>query len=273
LQASEVVIIKGTRDGLLFIVDDDVAFAEVLTDLVGRINAQPNFFKGASITLNMGRRVFDAPEFDVLYRMLTRNGMKVAGVVSLSAQSRMVADNAGVASRPPSFAAGDVGPSLGLKGRGGNKVAGPWSSGSTGAYSTGGLAWPEGADPSGGWEGVAETSVGLFLRCSMRPGQSVRYGGDVCIMGDVETGAEVVAEGDVIIWGALRGVVHAGVGGDDEAVVCALRMNPTQLGIAGIMARFPTMDTGYLVDTQPPEMARLEAGRIVVEAWRPEGEV
>ena len=82
-------------------------------------------------------------------------------------------------------------------------------------------------------EGVAETSIGLFLRCSMRPGQSIRYGGDVCIMGDVETGAEVVAEGDVIIWGALRGVVHAGVGGDDEAVVCALRMNPTQLGIGG----------------------------------------
>ena len=38
------------------------------------------------------------------------------------------------------------------------------------------------------------------------------------------------------------------------------------------MARFPTTDTGYLADTQPPEMARLEAGRRVVEAWRPEGE-
>jgi septum site-determining protein MinC len=272
LQASESVIIKGTREGLLFIVDDDVAFAQVLTDLVGRINSQPNFFKGASITLNMGRRVFDAPEFDVLYRMLTRNGMKVAGVVSLSAQSRMIAENAGVAARPPSFAAGDSGASLGLKGRGATSSPGPWSSNSAGAFSTGGLAWPEGADPAGGWDGVAEAGVGLFLRCSLRPGQSVRYGGDVCIMGDVETGAEVVAEGDVVIWGTLRGVVHAGVGGDDEAVVCALRMNPTQLGIAGILARFPSTDTGYLADTQPPEMARLEGGRIAVEAWRPERE-
>ncbi len=270
MQVSEPVIIKGVRDGLLLIIDDDVPFAQVLTDLVARIKAQPSFFQGATVTLNMGRRVFDAPEFDILYRMLTRSGMKVASVVSQSAQSRMVVENFGVGrmvvenfgvgSRPPSYSAGDsvVGP--GLKGRGSQP----------GALSPGGLAWPEGADPAQGWEDVVEAGVGLFLRCSLRPGQSVRYGGDVCIMGDVETGAEVVAEGDVIVWGTLKGIAHAGVGGDDEAVVCALRMNPTQLGIAGILARFPTTTTGYLYDTQPPEMARLDGGRIVVEAWRPE---
>ncbi|MGA7729954.1 MAG: septum site-determining protein MinC [Chloroflexia bacterium] len=268
MQVSEPVIIKGVRDGLLIIIDDDVPFAQILADLVGRIKAQPTFFKGATVTLNMGRRVFDAPEFDVLYRMLTRNGMKVASVVSQSVQSRMVVEGFGVGSRPPSYAAGDAAVSLGLKGRG--SAAGAWDTGGTGAVSTGGLAWPEGADPAQGWDGVVEAGVGLFLRCTVRPGQSVRYGGDVCIMGDVETGAEVVAEGDVVVWGQLKGIAHAGVGGDDEAVVCALKMNPTQLGIAGIMARFPTTNTGYLFDTQPPEIARLDGGRIVLEAWRSE---
>jgi septum site-determining protein MinC len=248
LQATEAVIIKGVREGLLLIVDDDVPFAQVLTELVTRINAQPNFFKGAAVTLNMGRRVFDAPEFDVLYRMLTRNGMKVQMVVSTSAQGRMVAESFGVGARPPSFAAGDAGASLGLKGRG------SWAS-----------------TPSVASEvTMAEAGTGLFLRCSLRPGQSVSYGGDVCILGDVEVGAEVVAEGDVIVWGHLRGIVHAGVGGDDEAVVCALRMNPTQLGIAGVTSRFPSTDTGYLLEVQPPELARIENGRIVVEAWRSE---
>jgi septum site-determining protein MinC len=245
LQATEAVIIKGVREGLLLIVDDDVPFAQVLTELISRINAQPNFFKGAAVILNMGRRVFDAPEFDVLYRMLTRNGMKVQTVVSLSAQSRMVAETAGVTARPPSFAAGDAGSSLGLRGRG------SWAS-----------------TPSAAPDTAAEAGTGLFLRCSLNPGQSVSYGGDVCIMGDVEIGAEVVAEGDVIVWGHLRGIVHAGMAGDDEAVVCALRMNPTQLGIAGVTSRFPATDTGYLMEVQPPELARLENGRIVVEAWR-----
>jgi septum site-determining protein MinC len=135
--------------------------------------------------------------------------------------------------------------SLGLKGRGS------------------GLAWVE-----PGVDGIEEAAPGLFLRCNLKPGQSVRYGGDVCILGDVDAGAEVVAEGDVVVWGRLRGLVHAGVGGDDEAVVCALYLNPTQLGIAGILTRFPVNnDTGYLVASHPPELARLEAGKIVVEAW------
>jgi septum site-determining protein MinC len=71
------------------------------------------------------------------------------------------------------------------------------------------------------------------------------------------------------VWGNLRGLVHAGISGDDEAVVCALHLNPTQLGIAGILTRFPVNnDTGYLIAPHPPELARLEAGKIVVEAWR-----
>jgi septum site-determining protein MinC len=172
----------------------------------------------------------------------------VQAVVSLSAQSRMVAENHGVASRPPSFAAGDAGASLGLKGRGS------------------GLTWMEPGD-----QGMEEAAPGLFLRCNLKPGQSVRYGGDVCILGDVEVGAEVVAEGDVVVWGNLRGLVHAGIGGDDEAVICALHLDPTQLGIAGILTRFPANnDTGYLEAPHPPELARLESGKIVVEAWRSE---
>lgn len=242
---SDAVIIKGVREGLLLILDDDVPFSQILTELVERINAQPGFFRGSGVTLNTGRRIIDAPDFDVLYRMLTRNGMRVQAVVSLSAQTRMVAENQGVTSRPPSFAAGDAGVSLGLKGRGS------------------GLAWVE-----PGVDDIEEAAPGLFLRCSLKPGQSVRYGGDVCILGDVDAGAEVVAEGDVVVWGKLRGLVHAGVGGDDEAVVCALYLNPTQLGIAGILSRFPVNnDTGYLVAPHPPELARLDGGKIVVEAW------
>lgn len=237
------VIIKGVRDGLLLIVDDDVPFAHILTELSARIAAQPTFFKGAAVTINIGRRIIEGSEFDVLYKMFTRNGMRVQTVVSLSAQSRMVAENYGVTSRPPSFAAGDAGASLGLKSRGS------------------GLALPNEAV-----EG-SEVGTGLFLRCTLRHGQSVRYAGDVCVLGDVEIGAEIIAEGDIVVWGSLRGVVHAGVGGDDEAVVCALQMCPTQIGIAGLVSRFPSDSTRYQDSHQPPELARIEQGGIVVEAW------
>ncbi len=241
----EAVIIKGVREGLLLILDDDVPFSNILTALVGRITAQPNFFQGAMVSINAGQRVMDRPEFDVLHKMLTRNGMRVQSFVSRSAQSRLVAEGYGVASRPPSFAAGDAGVSLGPK-------RGPVSA-----------AVEE--------DGLAEVGTGLFLRCQLRPGQSVRYAGDVCVLGDVEMGAEIIADGDIVIWGALRGTVHAGAAGDDEAVVCALLMSPAQLGIAGLITRFPGQSERYHGGPTPPELARTENGRIVVEAWASEG--
>jgi septum site-determining protein MinC len=246
LQSSERVIIKGVREGLLFILDDDAPFAEILTELTERLNARPGFFKGAGLTLNTGRRVIDRPEFDLLYKMLTRNGMRVQTFVSLSAQSRMVAESFGVASRPPSFAAGDAGGSLGLQARGSQAPATALA-----------------RDDS-----VAEAGAGLFLRCNLRAGQSVRYDGDVCVLGDVEAGAEVVVGGDVVVWGAVRGTVHAGASGDVEAVVCALDLWPSQLGIAGLTSRLPPLDSVERPEHPLPELARIEAGRIVVERWK-----
>lgn len=250
LQNPNSVIIKGIREGLLLILDDDVPFARILTEITERINATPDFFRGAGVTLNTGRRVLDRPEFDVLYRMLTRNGMHLHTFVSLSAQSRMVAEGYGVTSRPPSFAAGDAGGSLGLKGRGSPRQ-------------------PDTVDAS-----VTEAGMGLFLRCNLRAGQSVKYAGDVCVLGDVEVGAEIIADGDVVVWGSLRGAVYAGVSGDDEAVICALALQPTQLSIAGVASRFPAYELRRDVgQPQPPELARLETGRIIVEAWHGDEEI
>jgi septum site-determining protein MinC len=245
LQATDSVIIKGVRDGLLFILDDDVPFPRILTELVTRINAQPHFFRGAPVTINSGRRILDRPDFDVLYKMLTRNGMKIQSFVSLSAQARMVAESYGVASRPPSFAAGDAGMSLGPRDRG------------TPAPSAASMA---SAEPA------SELASGLFLRTGLRPGQTLRHEGDVCILGDVDTGADVVADGDIVVWGALRGMVHAGVGGNSGAVVCALQLTPAELSIAGVTARFtaPLPDDP---DSAGPALGRLLDGRIVVERW------
>lgn len=242
---SDNIIIKGVREGLLFILDDDVPFPQILTELLTRINAQPNFFKGAAITLNAGHRVMEAGEFHTLYRMLTRNEMRVQQVVSMSAQTRMVAEGYGVASRPPSFAAGDAGISLGLKERGSPVALG--------------VAAAQGA--------ISDAGTGLFLRSTLHPGQSVRFAGDVCVLGDVPMGAEVLADGDVVVWGALRGLVHAGVGGNDEAMVCALQLTPSQLSIASVTSRFPMSDPPGDAPVSP-EIARLDRGHIIVEAWR-----
>jgi septum site-determining protein MinC len=82
-------------------------------------------------------------------------------------------------------------------------------------------------------------------------------------MGDVNPGAEIVAEGNIIIWGRLRGVAHAGVKDKREAVICALDFSPMQFRIADEAASATTLQ-GDVV----PQIARIdENGKILVENW------
>lgn len=99
---------------------------------------------------------------------------------------------------------------------------------------------------------------------TLRGGQVVRYAGHVVVVGDVNPGAEIVAAGDVMVWGRLRGVVHAGASGNDQALVCALVLAPTQLRIGKYIARAPD-ELGR--SQRGPEVARVRDGRILVELW------
>ncbi|EQD54112.1 Septum formation inhibitor MinC, partial [mine drainage metagenome] len=88
------------------------------------------------------------------------------------------------------------------------------------------------------------------------------FDGSVIVMGDVNAGAEIVATGDVLVFGNLRGIVHAGARGDEEARVCAWRLQPVQLRIGRLIARPPD---GAAEEALVPEMASVSEGRVVIE--------
>jgi septum site-determining protein MinC len=104
----------------------------------------------------------------------------------------------------------------------------------------------------------------LITRRTVRSGQRLQYESSVVIMGDVNSGGEVIAGGDVIVWGALRGTVHAGYPSNEEAVVGALVLAPVQLRIGKRASRPPEDD---LPPPQTPEIASVKEGQIVVESW------
>jgi septum site-determining protein MinC len=121
---------------------------------------------------------------------------------------------------------------------------------------------PESAEMDPAW--AAGAPAALFVRRTLRSGMRIHHDGDVCILGDVNAGAEIVAGGDVIVWGAVRGMVHAGAGGDTAAVVCALLLAPSQLRLAELVTQ-GSAPTGPAL----PETARIAGGQIVVEPWSP----
>lgn len=79
----------------------------------------------------------------------------------------------------------------------------------------------------------------LYLQTTLRSGAEIRHPGSVMIVGDVNPGSSIVAEGDILVWGRLRGTVHAGAAGNARCLIMALQMEPTQIRIAEVVARPP----------------------------------
>ncbi|MBC5798715.1 MAG: hypothetical protein GIX03_09485 [Candidatus Eremiobacteraeota bacterium] len=124
------------------------------------------------------------------------------------------------------------------------------------AARAGGVASALGAGPSlGAAPGVVPTT--LYHRGTLRGGRSLQQVGCVVVVGDVNPGAELVASGDIVVFGALRGTAHAGAQGDATARVYALDLAPTQLRIATFIA---TGDGA--AGSRVPEVAFVRDGRI-----------
>ncbi len=107
-----------------------------------------------------------------------------------------------------------------------------------------------------------EPGEALFVARTIRSGQVVRHQGHITIVGDVNAGAEVIAGGNVVVWGRLRGTVHAGALGDRMALICAIELRPTQLRIADLIARAPDGAASGRA-----EVAYIDGDQIAVESW------
>ncbi len=95
----------------------------------------------------------------------------------------------------------------------------------------------------------------LYLQMTVRSGVEIRHPGTVIILGDINPSGIVIADGDILVWGRLRGVAHAGAGGNRESLIMSLQMEPTQLRIADAVARAPEKSpTNFF-----PEVAHITA--------------
>jgi septum site-determining protein MinC len=88
--------------------------------------------------------------------------------------------------------------------------------------------------PRGGPE--RENCAPVIVRNTCRSGVRVVSPSDCVVLGDVNPGAEIIAEGDVVVFGALRGLAHAGATGERTARIWALSIQPNQIRIADLVA-------------------------------------
>ncbi len=106
-------------------------------------------------------------------------------------------------------------------------------------------------------------SEAMILSGRVRSGQKINAKHHLILLGDVNPGAELIAGGDILIMGSLRGIVSAGQPDNENAIVLALDFRPTQIQIATLMAAgLPSSP-----HRKHPEFAYIDNGVIVVEEY------
>jgi septum site-determining protein MinC len=221
----DAITIKGIREGLLLTIKPDAGeWTEMASRVAQRIDEQRAFFKGARVALDVGTRPVRHHELDSLKAVLTNREITLWAVVSASETTQAAARHLGLETTLITY----------------NEEL---------------ETTPVDPEEAG--------TAGVVIMRTLRSGRTIRNNGHVIVFGDVNPGAEIIAGGSVFVWGRVRGTVHAGANGDENAVVCALDLIPTQLRIASYI----TISPEDKKRKPRPEMAAVRQGRIVAEPW------
>lgn len=225
---SPEVQIKGIREGLLVSITEG-DWLEAEQALYAEIGRQGDFLKGAKLILDVEEHEINAAAMGRLRDQLVDQGLSLWAVLSRSPLTEQSAQAMGLATR----------------------IHQPEPE-------------PEHEEVEADQEtpAVASDAEAVLLKKTLRSGFRLAHAGHVTVIGDVNPGAEIIAGGNIVVWGRLRGLVHAGAEGDESAVVCAMDLAPTQLRIASHIA-IPPAERG-----QPrPEVAFVRDGSVVAEEW------
>lgn len=223
------ISIKGRADGIAIEIGTG-DWAILLSQLDARLEQAANFFRGGEVSLHVGPRQLDERELDALRKVLQKYALTLTQV------------------RTGSDRTFEAGVNLGLS------VA------------------LEGASREDQVEAVLADSNAagqrfFIYRGNLRSGQVLRKRENIIVIGDVNPGAHVVSGGDILVWGRLRGMAHAGSEGTLGAIICAMSMEPTQLRIASHIVASSEQARPTREPSKSAEIAFIQDNALVVRPW------
>ncbi|MDW8054871.1 MAG: septum site-determining protein MinC [Anaerolineae bacterium] len=267
-----MVSIKGLRDGVLIVLNEASGqLGKSLHELETKLKVNPSFFHGSEVVVDVKGALLDEEDLNRVVATLARYGVRLGALASQHEDTLRTARTLGIPIYDPTAKR-----PLRTERR-------PLSTALDAVNLSAALAEIENAAAAlQAQEGVSE---GVLISRRIRSGQVIKHPGHIVIVGDVNPGASLMAGGDVIVWGRLQGSVHAGVLGNDRAIVCALEFAPSVVRIAELTLRnrqwqpqLPQREQrrGWLnallgsLDSSKacgPAMARVVDQEIVVSPW------
>jgi septum site-determining protein MinC len=270
-----VTLLRGRRDGLEVTLSP-LDLQEGFTELQARLTEQPSFYRGAAALVNFGAALPSPDELRRLRELLAAAGISLRGVAGLDAELEGLARQEGLVFESPreelewrrelrpvaevnlSESARSLVPDF----AGARKdIAQRRRRGEASVPRLRPELLPAAPTPA---LHVVEAAPGtLYRTTTLRGGQVLHHSGNIVVVGDVNPGAELIATGDILVFGRLAGIAHAGAQGEENARIYALDLAPTQLRIATFIA---AEGEAKRRSTPVPEVALARDGRIVILA-------
>jgi len=207
------VVIKGNKNGIVVILDENIEFDELKNCLIEKFTSASKFFENANMAISFeGRKLSDIEEREILDVIEKETDINIVCVVDNDELRQQIFKNA--------------------------------------------------VDTK-----IAEESAhsGQFYKGTLRSGQVLESESSIIILGDVNPGGKVIAKGNVVVLGSLKGNIFAGAGGDENAFVVAIEMDPMQIRIGSVIARCSDSTTKAKLKKGEAKIAYVEEGNIYIE--------
>ena len=254
-----VTLLRGRLDGLeVALFDRDLG--EAFEELEARLAQRPSFYKGSSAVVNLGESAISPENVTRLRELLAAAGIELRtlrgsadglSALALAQGLKFESSEPRLSEGARSLVADFAGARSDIAQR---RKRGEASVRRLKIEPDAGLPAPE-------LRLVDSPPSTLYHTATLRGGQALHHTGNVVVVGDVNPGAELVATGDILVFGRLAGTAHAGAQGDERARIYAVDLAATQLRIATFIA---AEEGGRRRRAPNPEAAVARDGHIVI---------
>lgn len=228
------ISIKGNKDGLLIIIPEG-NWNELLHQLSDMLEKDKNFWIGAQASVDLGNHELDEVQLNRFYEMLIkRHHLIINAVYSKNEYTRSFAEKINLKVGKVHPLMQKQPPNLAVESGGINITT---NSGNNSGNAT-------------------------YIKQTLRSGQIVKFDGNVVVYGDTNPGSEIIASGDIIVIGTLRGIAHAGAKGDETCQIISTSLKATQLRIGSVIGMASSDSNNH--NNIIPECASVLDGKIYI---------
>lgn len=213
---SKYVIIKHNKYGMELVLDNEISFEKLLSEVIEKFRMSRDFFKDTKQVISFrGRQLSEKEMLSIVDAIMENSSIQIIGIMDGNSELEKA-----MKERADAYNEAQI---VSMKKQSQEVLMQQMPVGEAHAE----------------YAMDMQSFVPDFYKGNLRSGQVLECASSLTLIGDVNPGAKIISEGNIVVLGALKGNAYAGVSGNDSCFIFALDMNPIQLQIGQYYAKSP----------------------------------